>query len=168
MWNTSLVPIGTMGETPWRYKMPQLSCRSCRRRSKKYILGPEAITCCHTPGRRCGRSAHGDPAACRAASATCNSCGRRGHYAVVCEQGARESTASADTAAAPPHSVAECQFSANVTITFDRNKIQTSNCHHFVSLVKAIRMTYNKALTDLVMTLIRGIFKFATSLCDLK
>ena len=52
--------------------------------------------------RRCGRSAHADPAACRAASATCNSCGRRGHYAVVCEQGARESTASADTAAAPP------------------------------------------------------------------
>ena len=52
--------------------------------------------------RRCGRSAHADPAACRAASATCNSCCRRGHYAVVCEQGARESTASADTAAAPP------------------------------------------------------------------
>ena len=45
--------------------------------------------------RRCGRGAHADPAACRAASATCNSCGRRGHYAVVCEQGARGSTASA-------------------------------------------------------------------------
>ena len=62
------------------------------------------------------------------------------------------------------HSVAECQFSTNLIITFDRNKIQTSNWYHFVSLVKAIRMTYNKALTDQVMTLIRGIFK----LYDLK
>ena len=66
------------------------------------------------------------------------------------------------------HSVAECQFSTNLIITFDRNKIQTSNWYHFVSLVKAIRMTYNKALTDQVMTLIRGIFKFTTSLYDLK
>ena len=66
------------------------------------------------------------------------------------------------------HSVAECQFSTNLIITFDRNKIQTSNWYHFVSLVKAIRITYNKALTDQVMTLIRGIFKFTTSLYDLK
>ena len=29
-------------------------------------------------------------------------------------------------------------------------------------------MTYNKALTDQVMTLIRGIFKYATALYDLK
>ena len=36
------------------------------------------------------------------------------------------------------HSVAECQFSANLIITFDRNKIQTSKWYHFVSLVKAI------------------------------
>ena len=72
---------------------------------------------------------------------------------------------------APPrpwHSVAECQFSTNLIITFDRNKIQTSNWYHFISLVKAIRMTYNKALTDQVMTLIRGIFKFTTLLYDLK
>ena len=68
----------------------------------------------------------------------------------------------------PAHSVAECQFSTNLIITFDRNKIQTSNWYHFVSLVKAIRMTYSKGLTDQVMTLIRGIFKFATSLYDLK
>ena len=68
----------------------------------------------------------------------------------------------------PLHSVAECQFSAYLIIPFDRNKMQTSNLHHFVSLVKAIRMTYNKTLTDQVMTLIRGIFKFATSLYDLK
>ena len=66
------------------------------------------------------------------------------------------------------HSVAECQFSTNLIITFDRNKIQTSTWYHCVSLVKAIRMTYNKALTDQVMTLIRGIFKFTTSLYDLK
>ena len=64
----------------------------------------------------------------------------------------------------PPHSVAVCQFSTNLIITFDRNKIQTSNWYHFVSLVKAIRITYNKALTDQV---IRGIFKFTTSLYDL-
>ena len=51
--------------------------------------------------RRCGRGAHAEPAACRAASATCNSCGRRGHYAVVCEQGARGSTATPAAAAAP-------------------------------------------------------------------
>ena len=68
----------------------------------------------------------------------------------------------------PAHSVAECQFSTNLIITFDRNKIQTSNWYHFVSLVKATRMTYNKALTDQVMTLIRGSFKFTTSLYDLK
>ena len=68
----------------------------------------------------------------------------------------------------PPHSVAECQFSTNLIVTFDRYKIQTSNWYHFVSLVKAIRITYNKALTDQVMTLIRGIFKFTTSLYDLK
>ena len=68
----------------------------------------------------------------------------------------------------PPHSVAECQFSTNLIITFDRNKIQTSKWYHFVSLVKAIRMTYNKALTHQVMTLIRGIFKFTTSLYVLK
>ena len=68
----------------------------------------------------------------------------------------------------PSHSVAECQFSTNLIITFDRNKIQTSNWYHFVSLVKTIRMTYNKGLTDQVMTLIRGIYKFATSLYDLK
>ena len=68
----------------------------------------------------------------------------------------------------PMHSVAECQFSTNLIITFDRNKIQTSKWYHFVSLVKAIRMTYNKALTHQVMTLIRGIFKFTTSLYDLK
>ena len=66
------------------------------------------------------------------------------------------------------HTVAQCQFSTNLIITFDRNKIQTSNWHHCVSLVKPIRMAYNKALTDQVMTLIRGIFKFATSLYDLK
>ena len=68
----------------------------------------------------------------------------------------------------PMHSAAECQSSANLIITFDRNKVHTSNWHHFVSLVKAIRMTYNQALTDQVMTFIRGIFKFATSLYDLK
>ena len=68
----------------------------------------------------------------------------------------------------PSHSVAECQFSTNLIITFDRNKIHISKWYHFVSLVKAIRMTYNKALTHQVMTLIRGIFKFTTSLYDLK
>ena len=66
------------------------------------------------------------------------------------------------------HSVAECQFSTNLIITYDRNKIQTSNLNHFVSLVKVIRMSYNKALTDQVMTLIRGVFKFPTLLYDLK
>ena len=49
----------------------------------------------------------------------------------------------------PPHTVAECQFSTNLIITFDRSKIQTSNWHHFVSLVKTIRMTYNKALKEI-------------------
>ena len=56
----------------------------------------------------------------------------------------------------PAHTVAECQFSTNLIITFDRDKIQSSNWHQFVSLAKAIRMTYNKASTDQVMTLIRG------------
>ena len=36
------------------------------------------------------------------------------------------------------YTVVKCQFSTNLIITFDRNKIQTSNWHHFVSLVKAI------------------------------
>ena len=66
----------------------------------------------------------------------------------------------------PVHTVAECQFGKNIIITFDRNKIQTSNWYNFVSLVKAIWMT--NALTDKIVTLIRGIFKFATSLYELK
>ncbi|KAF0304008.1 hypothetical protein FJT64_000313 [Amphibalanus amphitrite] len=41
------------------------------------------------------------PAACRATSAICNSCGQRGHFAVVCAQVARESAAAPAERAAP-------------------------------------------------------------------
>lgn len=50
--------------------------------------------------RRCGRGAHADPAACRAANAACNSCNRYGHFAVMCEQGARGDSAAPATAPA--------------------------------------------------------------------
>ena len=44
--------------------------------------------------RRCGRDAHGNPADCRAKSAICDSCGRQGHFAAVCESAGRDDSAA--------------------------------------------------------------------------
>ena len=51
MWNTRLVPI-QWAKPHDATKMPQLLCVKLED-PKKYIPGPEAITCCHTPGRIC-------------------------------------------------------------------------------------------------------------------
>ena len=49
MWNTSLVPI-QWAKPHDATKMPQLLCVKLEDRIFFYISGPEAITCCHTPG----------------------------------------------------------------------------------------------------------------------
>ena len=49
MWNTSLVPIQWVKPHD-ATKMPQLLCVKLEDPKKHYIPGPEAITCCHTPG----------------------------------------------------------------------------------------------------------------------
>ena len=52
LWNTSLVPI-QWAKPHDATKMPQLLCVKLEDSKKNYIPGPEAITCCHTPGTGC-------------------------------------------------------------------------------------------------------------------
>ena len=63
MWNTSLVPI-QWAKPHDATKMPQLLCVKLEDPKKITSHGPEAITCCHTPGQNneiwCVDGTHGE------------------------------------------------------------------------------------------------------------